>query len=152
VHLVRAAHERGIGVVPALQYPRSWAGNRAAWRQAREYVADLVDTIGNGRAPGLAFWGAHNEPGKACLEFARYMAGVFRELDTITPVIVGNTFESEMEELGADAVDVLCFHDYSPNRAQIRSNLEHAKAFAAKSGKQVINGEIGCIAAPILTT
>jgi hypothetical protein len=71
---------------------------------------------------------------------------VFRELDKVTPVVVGNTVEAEMEEMGADVVDVLQFHDYSMNRATIRANIERAKAFAAKTGKQVINGEIGCIA------
>jgi hypothetical protein len=50
-----------------------------------------------------------------------------------------------MEE-GADAVDVLSFHDYSPNRAIIRANIARAKAFAAKAGKPVFNTEIGCVA------
>jgi hypothetical protein len=146
VHLVRAAHERGIGIMPTLMYPREWSTDKASWPKAREYAADLVNTIGNGKEPGLAFWDAHNEPRAARLEFAKYMAGVFRELDKVTPVVVGNTVESEMEEMGADVVDVLQFHDYSSNRAQVRTNIQRAKAFAAKTGKQVINGEIGCIA------
>lgn len=146
VHLVRACQQRGIGVMPALQYPREWSQDKASWPNAREYIADLVNTIGNGKEPGLVFWDAHNEPGKARIEFARYVAGVFRELDQVTPVIIGSTVESEMEATGSDMVDVLCFHDYSSNRAQIRANIERARQYAAKQGKQVMNGEIGCIA------
>ncbi len=145
-HLVRAGHQRGIGIMPTLQYPREISADKANWPKAREYVSDLVNTIGNGKEPGLAFWDAINEPGKARLEFARYMATMFRELDKVTPVVVGNTLESEMEEMGADVVDALQFHDYGANRSVIRTNIERAKAFAAKTGKQVFNGEIGCIA------
>ena len=50
-----------------------------------------------------------------------------------------------METL-ADAVDVLSFHDYLPTRAAIAGDIARAKAFAAKSGKQVMDTEIGCIA------
>jgi hypothetical protein len=145
VHLVRACQQRGIGVMPALQYPREWGQDKAAWPNARAYIADLVNTIGNGKEPGLVFWDAHNEPGKARIDFARYVAGVFRELDKVTPVIIGSTTEPEMEATGSDMVDVLNFHDYSANRAQIRANIEHARQYAAKEGKQVMNGEIGCI-------
>jgi hypothetical protein len=74
------------------------------------------------------------------------MASMFRELDKVTPVIIGSTVETEMEATGSDVVDVLCFHDYSSNRATIRTNIERAKAYAAKENKQVMNGEIGCIA------
>jgi hypothetical protein len=109
-------------------------------------VADLVATIGNGKEPGLTFWDVHNEPGTARIEFARYMAGVFRELDKVTPITIGSTTEPEMEATGSDLVDVLCFHDYSATRAQIRTHIEHAKLYAAKQGKQVMNTEIGCIA------
>jgi hypothetical protein len=45
-----------------------------------------------------------------------------------------------------DSVDVLSFHDYSTTRAQIRANIETAKAYAAKVGKPLFNSEIGCIA------
>jgi hypothetical protein len=74
------------------------------------------------------------------------MAGVFRELDKVTPITIGSTTEPEMEATGSDLVDVLCFHDYSATRAQIRTHIEHAKLYAAKQGKQVMNTEIGCIA------
>ena len=144
LHFVRACYQRGIGVMPTLQYPGAWSQDRASWHLAEEWAADLVQTIG--KEPGLAFWDAHNEPRAARLEFAKHMAGVFRDLDKRTPVTVGTTVESEMETLGADAVDVLVFHDYSATRGQIRVNIERAKQFAAKAGKPLMNTEIGCVA------
>lgn len=79
------------------------------------------------------------------LEHAKYMAGVFRELDPKTPVTIGMAFVPGMEEL-ADYVDVLQFHDYMQTRGQVRANIARAKQFAAKVGKPVVNGEIGCVA------
>jgi hypothetical protein len=145
VHFVRACHQRGIGVMPVVTYPRAWSEDPASWHLATEYAADLVNTLGNGKEPGLAFWDVHNEPRKARIEFARHMAGVFRELDKITPITIGCTTEGEMEATGSDLVDVLCFHDYSSTRGGIRANIERAKQYAAKAGKQVMNTEIGCI-------
>jgi hypothetical protein len=40
----------------------------------------------------------------------------------------------------------LSFHDYLSTRAAISNDIVRAKAFAAKTGKQVMNTEIGCIA------
>jgi len=144
IHLVRACHQRGIGVMITPMWPRSETPTEAPL--SREWAADLVNTIGNGKEPGLAFWDAHNEPAAQRFEFAKHMAGVFHELDKRTPVVIGATTEANMETIGSDAVDVLCFHDYSPTRAAIRTNIERAKQFAAKAGKQLMNSEIGCIA------
>jgi hypothetical protein len=146
VNFIRVCHERGIGVMPTVTYPRSWSTNEASWPLAEEYAADLVNTIGNGKEPGLAFWDVHNEPGFARMAFARHMAGVFRKLDKVTPITIGCTTEGEMEATRSDLVDVLCFHDYSSTRAEIRDHIERAKQYAAKEGKQVMNTEIGCIA------
>jgi hypothetical protein len=146
VDFIRVCHERGIGVMATLQYPHAWATNQDLWPQARDYAADLVNTIGNGREPGLAFWDVHNEPGFARIQFARHMASVFRELDKVTPITIGCTTEGEMEATGGDLVDVLCFHDYSSTRHQIDTNIERAKEYAARQGKQIMNTEIGCIA------
>ena len=63
----------------------------------------------------------------------------------LTPVTIGATFAENMIEMG-EAVDVLSFHDYSPTRAQIRANIASAKQYAAKTGKPLVNSEIGCIA------
>jgi hypothetical protein len=70
---------------------------------------------------------------------------MFHELDPVTPVTIGATFADNMIEMG-DAVDVLSFHDYSTTRAQIRANIQKAKAYSAQTGKPLFNSEIGCIA------
>jgi hypothetical protein len=153
LHFVRAAHERGIGVMPTMQYKFGEWKDRAAWPDARDFVADLVATIG--KEPGLEVWDVENEP-ECCklpptpdnrlhMEHAVYMAKVFHELDPVTPVTIGATFAENMIEMG-NAVDVLSFHDYSPTRAQIRANIETAKQYARKTGKPLINTEIGCVA------
>jgi hypothetical protein len=153
VHFVRAAHQRGMGVMPTIgSMPREALQADDGLPLAREWVQDLVKTIGT--EPGLAFWDATNEPDypptpadrmKRRMELAKDMAGFFHEFDKNTPVTIGYALVPGMEE-GADAVDVLSFHDYSPNRAIIRANIARAKAFAAKAGKPVFNTEIGCVA------
>ncbi len=153
LHFVRAAHERGIGVMPTMQYKFGEWRDKAAWPNSREFVADLVATIG--KEPGLAIWDVENEP-ECCslpptpdnrlhMEHAIYMAKVFHELDPVTPVTIGATFAENMIAM-ADAVDVLSFHNYSPTRAQIRASIAEAKQYAEKTGKPLINSEIGCIA------
>src|SRR5258708_25067691 len=79
VDFIRTCHQRGIGVMAVVPYPRGWFTNQADWPLAKEYAADLVNTIGNGKEPGLAIWDVHNEPGKSRIEFARHIAGVSRE-------------------------------------------------------------------------
>lgn len=153
LHFVRAAYERGIGVMPTMQYKFGEWMDKAAWPNSREFVADLVATIG--KEPGLDIWDVENEP-ECCalpptpenrlhMEHAMYMAKVFHELDPATPVTIGATFAENMIEMG-DVVDVLSFHDYSPTRARIRANIAKAKQYAAKTGKPLVNSEIGCIA------
>jgi hypothetical protein len=153
LHFLRAAHERGIGVMPTMQYKFGEWKNRTAWPGAKDFVTDLVATIG--KEPGLEIWDVENEP-ECCklpptpdnrlhMEHAVYMAKMFHELDPVTPVTIGATFAENMIEMG-DAVDVLSFHDYSPTRAEIRANIETAKKYAAKTGKPLINTEIGCVA------
>ncbi len=150
---VRAAHERGIGVMPTMQYKFGEWKDKTAWPNSREFVADLVATIG--KEPGLAIWDVENEP-ECCflpptpenrlhMEHAMYMAKVFHELDPVTPVTIGATFAENMIAMG-DAVDVLSFHNYSPTRAQIRASIAKAKEYAEQVNKPLINTEIGCIA------
>lgn len=143
---IRTCQKRGIGVMATLQYPKGWAEDQSKWPLADDYAASLVDSVGNGKEQGLTFWDVHNEPGNARIAFARHMAQVFRDLDKVTAITVGSTTEPEMEATGSDLVDVLCFHDYSSTRSAIKANIEKAKAYAAKEGKQVMNTEIGCIA------
>ena len=153
LHLVRAAHQRGIGVMPTIQYAPGVSMNKDRWPESKEYVADLIATIG--KEPGLAFWDVLNEP-ECCalpptpanrirMEYAVYMAKMFHELDPVTPVTIGATFADNMIEMG-EAQDVLSFHNYLATRAAIRADIAKAKAYAAKVGKALINTEIGCIA------
>ena len=153
VQFVRAAHARGMGVMPTMQYRFGEWRDKAAWPNSHAFVADLVAAIG--KEPGLAIWDVENEP-ECCklpptpdnrlrMEHAMYMAKVFHELDPVTPITIGATFADNMIAMG-DAVDVLSFHDYSPTRAQIRANIAKAKQYAAKVGKPLVNSEIGCIA------
>ena len=153
VHFVRAAHERGMGVMPTMMYKFGEWRDKAAWPNARPFVGDLVAAIG--KEPGLEIWDVENEP-ECCslpptpdnrlrMEHAVYMAKMFHELDPVTPVTIGATFADNMIEMG-DAVDVLSFHNYSATRAQIRASIEKAKQYAAKTGKPLVNSEIGCIA------
>ena len=153
LHFVRAAHDRGIGVMPTMQYKFGEWRDKAAWPNSREFVADLVATIG--KEPGLVIWDVENEP-ECCslpptpdnrlhMEHAMYMAKVFHELDPVTPVTIGATFADNMIAMG-DSVDVLSFHNYSPTRAEIRASIAKAKQYAEKTGKPLIDSEIGCIA------
>jgi hypothetical protein len=151
LHLLRAAHRRGIGVMPVVGNTEQMIVDDAARPIAREWAADLVRTAGN--EPGLAFWDVSNEPDwpvtpqtrvRRRFELARFMARAFHEFDHHTPVTIGFAFVPGMEELAGE-VDVLSFHDYMQNRAVIRANIARAKAFAAKAGKPVFNTEIGCV-------
>ncbi len=153
IHFVRAAHARGIGVMPTMQYKFGEWKDKSAWPNARPFVVDLVAAIG--REPGLEIWDVENEP-ECCflpptadnrlrMEHAVYMAKMFHEIDPVTPVTIGATFADNMIQMG-DAVDVLSFHDYSTTRAAIRASIAKAKAYAAKVGKPLVNSEIGCIA------
>lgn len=152
LHLVRAAHARGIGVMPTLQYPRDEMMDEATWPKYRDSIADLVATLG--REPGLMMWDVQNEPDccqlpeavrNSRIKHAIYMAKLFHELDPVTPVTIGFTYVPGMIEAG-DAVDVLSFHDYSTTKAVIDAHIVEAKAYAAKMHKALINSEIACVA------
>jgi hypothetical protein len=142
-----------MGVMPVLQYGPGVSINKSAWPSSKEYVADLIATIG--KELGLAFWDVSNEPdccalppteaNRTRMEHAVYMAKMFHELDPVTPVTIGATFAANMIDMGEEQ-DVLSFHNYLPTRAAIRADIAKAKAYAAKTGKALINTEIGCIA------
>jgi hypothetical protein len=121
----------------------------------REYVKDLVDTIGN--EPGLSFWDAANEPDwvrppeampntnqPQRIAVAQFVASVFQELDTDTPVTIGCLFLTCTMET-ASFVDVLSYHDYSQTRAQIVADIERGQKFAASVNKPIINTEMACV-------
>jgi hypothetical protein len=152
-HLADACDQRDIGLMVTMMYPRDMVADAARWPVFRGFASDLVETLAGHLA--LAFWDVSNEPDwggerlspeqvRMRMDHARFMADLFHELDTVTPVTIGATFVPGMEAM-ADSMDVLSFHDYSPTRAEIRANIERAKQFAARVGKPVINTEIGCL-------
>ena len=138
-HLVRAAHERGIGVMPTLMYPQGLPANKERWPEMKPWVADMVAAIG--KEPGLAFWDAANEPEcctlppsdavKLRMEHAMYMAKLFHDLDPVTPVTIGATFTDNMIAMN-DAVDVLVPQLPADARGDRGRYRQEAKAFAAK--------------------
>jgi hypothetical protein len=149
LHLVRAADQRGIGVMPVVGYDRQM--QTEGYPGAEAWARFLVDTLG--REPGLAFWDVYNEPDyppnqpertAPRLAFAKHMASVFRRLDGHTPVTIGFAYEYTMEQC-VDDVDVLVFHDYQQTREAVRADIEKAKQAAARAKKQVINDEMGCV-------
>jgi hypothetical protein len=147
LHLVRAADERGIGVMPVVGYGRQMRGE--GYPGAEEWAKFLVDTLR--KEPGLAFWDVCNEPDyppttnvAARVAFARHMAGVFRRLDGQTPVTIGFAYEATMEQC-VDDVDVLVFHDYQQTREGVRTCIEKARLASAAAHKQVMDDEMGCV-------
>jgi len=150
VHLVRAADQRGIGVMPVVGYGMQM--REEGHPGAEKWARFLVDTLGT--EPGLAFWDVYNEPDyppsppervASRIAMARHMAGVFRRLDGQTPVTIGFAFESTMEKY-VDDVDVLVFHNYLQTRGAVRADIDRAKKAAAAARKQVMDDEIGCVA------
>jgi hypothetical protein len=150
LHLVRAADERGIGVMPVVGYNLSMQG--AGYPGAEDWAKFLVDTLG--KEPGLAFWDVYNEPdyppnqpqrSAPRIAFAKHMAGLFRQLDGHTPVTIGFAYEYTMEQC-PDDVDVLVYHGYQQTRQAVRLDIEKARLAGAAAHKQVINDEMGCVA------
>ena len=156
VDLARACDRHRIGLMITVGDTQTFINDDGAINRGhiRGLVKELVKAIG--REPALAFWDASNEPDynargapgdrqEKRFEIARLIAATLHELDKKTPVTIGVADERNMETL-ADAVDVLSFHDYLPNRAAISNDIVRAKAFAGKTGKPVLNTEIGCVA------
>ncbi|HEY5232469.1 MAG TPA: hypothetical protein VIK35_02900 [Verrucomicrobiae bacterium] len=149
LYLVRAADQRGIGIMPVIGY--SPAMQAEGYPGAEEYAKFYVDLLG--KEPGLAFWDVFNEPDYPPtptnrpanrIAFARHMAGVFRRLDGHTPVTIGFAYEANTEKY-PDDVDVLAFHDYLQTREAVRTDIELARLAGAKAKKQVMDDEMACV-------
>jgi hypothetical protein len=156
IDLAQVCNRQHIGLMITIGDTQSFIGPDGAIKRddIPSFVSALVAAVG--REPALAFWDASNEPDynaagsppdreRKRLEIARLIASTLHKLDKQTPVTIGVANERNMETL-ADAVDVLSFHDYLSTRAAISNDIARAKAFAARTGKQVMNTEIGCIA------
>jgi hypothetical protein len=150
-HFVRDCSQRGIGVMPVVGNG-PWVKDSSLRTQAVEWARFLVNTLSD--EPGLAFWDVMNEPDwpptpmelvRTKTDNAVFMARTFRTLDPNTPITIGWAFVDGMAE-HTDEVDVLQFHDYMPTRGKVRASIARAKACAARVGKPLINGELGCIA------
>lgn len=129
------------------------------WPAGERYCQDLVQTLGP--EPGLLLWDVMNEPLvtsyvhpdasnreqriERIWAFARHFCEVMKELDRQHPCTVGVSRPQNLPPI-ADWVDVLSFHDYSPNRATIRAQFEEACRIAAQQQKQLLVSEIGCLA------
>jgi hypothetical protein len=149
LHLVRAADQRGIGIMPVIGYSPAMQGE--GYPGAEEYAKFYVDTLG--KEPGLAFWDVFNEPDypptptnrpASRIAFARHMAGVFRKLDGHTPVTIGFAYEANTEKY-PDDVDVLVFHNYLQTRETVRTDIELARLAGARAKKQVMDDEMACV-------
>ncbi len=156
VDLARACYRHRIGLMITVGESQTFIGANGEIneKQIHEFVTALAKAIGH--EPALAFWDASNEPDYnppgaprdrefKRFQIARMIAAKLHELDKQTPVTIGMAKERNME-LHADVVDVLSFHSYLSTRAAVSNDITHAKIFAARSGRQVINTEIGCIA------
>lgn len=150
-HFIRACHERGMGVMLVLDKKSPWDKDATLRPLAKKWAEYLTASFSG--EPGLVMWDIMNEPdfsmvGKEQIstnyDNCKYLAGLFHELDHQTPITIGMASVAGMEKL-ADYVDVLQFHDYSPTREEIRHNIARAKSFAAKVGKPLFDGEIGCV-------
>jgi len=149
LYLVRAADQRGIGIMPVISYTPEMQGE--GYPGAEEYAKFFVDALG--KEPGLAFWDVFNEPDypptstnrvASRIAFARHMAGVFRKLDGHTPVTIGFAYEANTEKY-PDDVDVLVFHNYLQTREAVRTDIELSRLAGEKSHKQVMDDEMACV-------
>lgn len=152
-----AAHHIGVMVEvvdgPAGMMPDLF--EESAKPKLREYAKDLVEAVGD--EPGLSFWDVANEPDwvrppvampntnqPQRIAVAKFMTGVFHELDHHTPVTIGCLFLTCTMET-ASYVDVLSYHDYSQTRAQIVADIQRGQKFAASVKKPLINTEMACV-------
>ena len=140
--------ERGMGFVPVVGSGR-WTRDTTLLYQADEWVEFLVNALKD--EPNLMMWDLMNEPDlnmrmkDVNYENCKLLYKLFKEKDPGTPLTIGMEKVSCMIEM-ADYADILQFHNYSETRDMVHDTIALAKAFAASVGKQVFNGEMGCIA------
>jgi len=132
---------------------------REFWPAGERYCEDLVQAIGS--EPGLFIWDIMNEPMETSyvwtnppdkaervdriLNFVRHFCGFMAGIDQKHPRTVGNSQAAFIKDT-ADVVEVISFHDYSPNRQQLRRHLGRGIEEARGYGKPVLVSEAGCLA------
>lgn len=153
----------GVSTMPIL-----WNGNgmeKAAyteeeWVTIEEYVRDMTDTLRG--EPGLLMWDIINEPGctdwvgeapdeatkqgrlQEIWAFVERLCKTVKKYDTETPITIGHVI-TDYNEITADWVDVLSFHDYLPTRKEIGDAYAWAHEQSVRFGKQMIQSEAGCV-------
>ena len=162
-HFVRAAHERGITVMPVIwdacfgevqpayeATVNEWLPNpgteRAApdfWPAGERYCRDLVSRLRH--EPGLLMWDVMNEPGDVYWPFVRHFCQVMKKLDPDHPITVGVVPARTLAEIGTE-VDVLSYHDYLPTRRAILAQIDGALTYATDVRKPILVSETGCLA------
>lgn len=132
---------------------------RDFWPAGERYCEDLVQAIGT--EPGLFIWDVMNEPMETnyiwadspdkaqrvdrVLSFVRHFCELMAKVDAHHPRTVGNSQAAYIKDT-ADLIDVVTFHDYSPNRQQVRRHLVQGIEAASRLGKPVLVSEVGCLA------
>jgi len=113
VHLVRACHQRGIGVMITPMWPRNETPTESPLSRVG---GGSGNTIGNGKRARLGILGRPQRTGRAAFRVCQAHATCSTSSTREPRWVIGATTEANMETIGSDAVDVLCFHDYSPTR------------------------------------
>lgn len=162
---VRTAKECGYKSMPILfngnLAPAALFDDADADSQER-YVRDITAACAG--SDGILMWDVMNEPdcanglidgskdrderkrnAKKVWDWLRGKCRLVKKHDPASPVTVGNTFASTIEET-ANEVDVFSFHDYKPTSAAMGRNYDQAVALGKKYGKPVLQTETGCYA------
>ena len=159
---VRIADSMGISTMPVL-----WNGSIVDSTTSKDdfhksgdkYIKAVVEALKNEK--GLLMWDIMNEPSYNAYyrlapeekkqdrwndidNFVRYYCKLVKKLDPKNAITIGHTFPKDLK-MGADLVDVLCFHDYLGTRKQIEHSYSVAEDFSKKYNKPVVNSETGCI-------
>lgn len=127
-----------------------------------QYIKDITAVCAG--TDGILMWDVMNEPDcanhliddattpeerklmtKKLWDWLRDQCRLVKKYDPKTPITVGNTIASTIEETVKE-VDVLSFHDYSTTSARRGKNYDLAQQLGKKYGKAVLQTETGCYA------